>query len=154
MSAYSDTITVAYNGETVTIEPIEECKYDVNEVQFLNRYGALEILHFYKAQKERISVQGDTFKNNYTNGTSYTTYVHQNKRINVSGNTKTTIETGPLSENYNATIKELMLSEFVWLNGKPVNIASDSLEYKTRLVDRLISYSIDFEYAYDEISNV
>jgi hypothetical protein len=71
---------------------------------------------------------------------------HSNKKIK--------IETGFLNEDYNATIQELLQSEKVWMNGNPINVVSNSLEFKTRLIDKLISYSIDFEYAYDEINNV
>ena len=151
---YTDLITVAFAGETITIEPVEECKYDVNQIQFINKFGVFELMHSYKVKKDSISIDSEKFKNNYTNGTSYNTTKHQLQRFNAMGNRKTNVETGFMNEEYNQTIEELLLSEYVWMNGKPVNIDTSSLDFKTRIVDKLISYSLDFEYAYDEINNV
>lgn len=154
LGAYSSTVTVVYGGETVYIELIEECKYEVSDVQFVNRFGVIESMHFYKAQKESLTVTSSDFKNAYTNGISYDVNKHQIKQFNKKSNRKVTIETGFLTPYYNETVQELMQSENVWVNGKPVNVVTGSLEFKTRVVDKLISYSFDFEYAYDEINNV
>lgn len=154
MADYSSPFTVSFGGESITIEPVDECKYDLCELQFINRYGVNEVIHFYKAKVETLTVERETFKNNYYNGTSFDTAKHQIQNYNVRSNKKFRIETGFLNEDYNATIQELLQSEAVWMNGKPINVDSGSLEFKTRLVDKLISYSIEFQYAYDEINNV
>lgn len=154
LSGYTNNVEVVYEGASINVEIIEECKYDIKAVQFLNRFGVLESMDFYKASKESITVESKDFKNNYTNGVSYDTNVHQLKRFNVTSNKMVNVETGFLNPNYNTTIEELLQSEFVWLNGVPVNVKTSSLEYKTRIVDKLISYSIDFEYAFDNINNV
>lgn len=151
---YTDNITVAYDGEAINIELIEECKYPINPVQFLNRFGVIEQMHFYKALKETINTNSENFKNAYTNGVSYDTKRHQKQVFNKMLNKSIKIETGYLNPDYNETIQELMQSEKVWINLKPVNVTSNSLEFKTRIVDKLISYSINFEYAFDEINNV
>lgn len=68
------------------------------------------------------------------------------------------IETDFLNEDYNQTIEQLMLSEVAWIRSgnvtRPINVDTSSLEYKTRVVDKLISYSISFEYANNVINNV
>lgn len=151
---YTGTIEVSFEGETILIELVEECKYDVSQVQFLNRFGAIELLHTYKVRKDSFSTTNDNFKNNYTNGTSYNTDVHQIKKYNVNGNQTFTLETGHLTQDYNQTIEELLMSEYVWVNGIPCNVTSKSLDYKTRIVDKLITYTIEFEYAFDQINNV
>jgi hypothetical protein len=151
---YDGIITVAYAGESIQIEIIEECKYPVRECQFVNRYGVNEVMHFYKAATVSISIKSDNFKNNYTNGVSYSTERHQMQRHNVRSNRKVTIETGFLNPHYNDTVAELLQSEKVWLDGVPVNVDTNSLDFKTRIVDKLISYSINFEYAFDQINNV
>jgi hypothetical protein len=151
---YQGSITVVFGGETIFIELIEECKYEVKEFQFLNRFGAMESIHFYKSSMESLSVKSNTFKNNYTNGVSYDTSIHQIKRTDVTANKSIKVETGFLNPYYNETIQELLQSEKVWMNAKPVNIKTESLEFKTRAIDKLISYSLDFDYAFDEINNV
>jgi len=157
-SSYTGNITVNYDGESTIIELITECKYEVKEIQFINRFGMLESLHFYKTKKDSISTKSTKFKNAYTNGVSYDVLNHQIKEYNKTSNKSTTIETGFLNEDYNLTMQELIESEHVWLREgsviSPVNVKTSSLQFKTRIVDKLISYSIEFEYAFDEINNV
>ena len=51
-----------------------------------------------------------------------------------------------------------MLSERVWSFADgiftPLKLGSKSLEYKTRMKDRLINYEIEFEYAFNDLNNV
>ena len=51
-----------------------------------------------------------------------------------------------------------MLSELVWVQigvaVYPINIVTNSLEKKTQINDKLVNYSLDFEFAYDIINNV
>jgi len=58
----------------------------------------------------------------------------------------------------NQTIEELFLSENVWIRyeGKtlPVMPKSKQLLYKTSLNDKLINYTIEFNFAFDKINNV
>ena len=80
------------------------------------------------------------------------------RKFNVNGNTKIKVSSGFVDEGNNEAFKQLLLSERVWfyINSEfiPVNVASTSLEYKTKLNDKLINYEIDFDYAYNEINNV
>lgn len=151
---YTGTVTVDYDGESVAIEIINECKYPVNEVQFINKYGVFEAVHFYKTKKETFTTKSESFKSQFTDGVSYDTKAHQIRRYNVMSNKTVAIETGFLNQEYNDTIEELLQSENVWIDGVPVNPKTSSLELKTRAVDRLISYNINFEYAFDQISSV
>ena len=63
-----------------------------------------------------------------------------------------------VKENMNQTIEELFFSENVWIRyeGKtlPINPSSKSLQYKTVLNDKLINYTVDFEFAFDKINNI
>jgi len=54
-----------------------------------------------------------------------------------------------------------MLSEQVWLEKLdgtddvfPVNVTTQSLQYKTSVNDKLVQYTLNFEYAFDKINNV
>ena len=151
---YTGVITVSFDGETIEIEIINECKFPVNEVQFINKYGVFEAVHFYKAKKENFTTTSEMYKSQFTNGVSYDTKQHQIKKYNVGSNKKVSIETGFLNQDYNDTIEELMQSENVWIDGVPVNVTTQNLPLKTREVDKLISYNIEFEYAFDQISSV
>ena len=59
-----------------------------------------------------------------------------------------------MDENYSELITDLMLSETILLDNKPVKIKTQSSELKNSLKDKLINYEIDFEYNYDLINNV
>jgi hypothetical protein len=68
------------------------------------------------------------------------------------------MNTGFVSEEYNKVIKELMLSEQVWVRKDneilPINVKSKSLTYKTSVNDKLINYTIEFDYSFDKINNI
>ncbi len=68
------------------------------------------------------------------------------------------MNTGYVDEGQFEPIKQIMLSELMWAEigvaVYPINVITSSLEKKTRTNDRLVNYSLDFEFAYDMINNV
>lgn len=78
--------------------------------------------------------------------------------LNTTAREVFTSNTGFVNELMNESFKELMLSEKVWatINGivNPVVINSSQLQYKTSLNDKLINYTIEFEYAFDLINSI
>ena len=50
-----DNVLITYDDSsttTITIEPVEECKYPVNKITFINRWGETQDLLFFKKYKE------------------------------------------------------------------------------------------------------
>lgn len=151
--ATTDTyILIEYNGVVKTLLITDECRYTPQDIAFQNKEGAIQILTFFKTKKDSISINSEKYEGNRGHGN------HQNIRFNVNGQSKFSVSSGFVSEDRNEDIKQLLLSERVWLldNGIeiPLNIASNSQEFKTRQNDRLINYIIDFDYAFNEINNV
>jgi hypothetical protein len=76
----------------------------------------------------------------------------------VQGKSKFKVNSGFIEESMNETVRQLLLSERVWMYSNeiftPLNVAGKSLEYKTRQKDRLINYEIDFDYAFNEINSI
>jgi len=68
------------------------------------------------------------------------------------------MNTGFIKENMNQTIEELFYSENVYIRYENKTLAvipkSKSLQYKTSLNDKLINYTVDFDFAFDRINNV
>lgn len=64
------------------------------------------------------------------------------------------MNTGWIEEIHNETIQELMLSETILLDNKPVTIKTKSNQLKTDLNDKNINYAIDFDYAYNLLNYV
>lgn len=146
--------------KTITVTNLCEPKYTPFKITFANKYGAFQDLYFFKRTSETTNVTDETFKRNtIANATStYKTYEGQRQRYNVNSQTSLSMNTGFVKEDMNQTIEELFFSENVWIRyeGKtlPVIPASKSLQYKTVLNDKLINYTVNFEFAFDRINNV
>lgn len=153
-----DYITVTDSVNEWTFEVVTECKYTPEKILFLNRYGAYELFTFFKAKKESIKVSGEDFNNSYVSGGSYDVQRHQKQMYNMQSSESFELNTDYLPEEENERIKELMQSDSVYLitggTPVPINVKTDSLELKTRINDKLINYSLSFEYAYNKINNI
>ena len=159
LSATTDNyLTVDFGTDTYTFEIIDECRYDTLPVYFVNKYGAIESLTLNKKRSDTISIEKNDFVNNYVSGGTFDITQHQKQKINVIGRETFTVNSGYILEDENELYKQLMLSEKVWIyenNGYvPVNITNSNLEFKTRVNDKLINYTIEFEYAFNTIQNV
>lgn len=146
--------------KTIRITNICEPKYTPYKITFVNKYGAFQDLYLFKKAKESLQVTSDLYKRNIiSNSTStYSTNEGQRERYNVNANTSLVLNTGFIKESMNKTIEELFLSENVWIRYEnktlPIIPKSESLEFKTVLNDRLINYTINFDFAFDKINNV
>jgi hypothetical protein len=148
-------IEIVYNGETITLLIEEECRYTPIDIFFQNKEGAEQVITFFKKSTESLSITSEEYESN--NGQP-SLGNHQVTKFNIQGKTKLKVNSGFVSEEMNETFKQLVFSERVWKYESgvftPLNIASSSLEYKTRANDRLINYEIDFNYAFNEINNI
>jgi tRNA U34 2-thiouridine synthase MnmA/TrmU len=107
-------------------------------------------------------VTKDSFKANTLNfGTTQLTYgtnIAQNKDFNVNGNKSIKLNTGFVSEGFNVVIKELIMSENIWIHENnsvyPLKAKTESLQMKKSVNDKLIDYAIDFEYSFDTINSI
>lgn len=148
-------IEITYNGETITLLITDECRYTPIDIFFQNKEGAEQVLTFFKAQTESLSVTSEEFQANRGQANLGN---HQYIKYNVQGRQKLKVNSGFVNEEMNETFKQLFLSERIWKyeNGifTPLNLSSKSFEYKTRQKDRLINYELEFEYAFNEINNI
>ena len=138
-------IKVSNGTESVFIYLEDENKYEVNEVKFINSYGVIQILPFYSERKDKLTINKETYK-----AKSFKTN-HKYVNFNLNGRDSFTLQSNYHSEDSNNAFEALMLSEFVWCNDVPVNIKSSNISYKTRVSDKLISYSIELEVSRDKI---
>ena len=155
-----DTIYVnGTNGvDIIKIENIQECKYQPYKLTFINKFGALQSIWFFKRTNETLTTKKEDFKRNIVVNGSYDTSRHQQKVLTKNGNEKLTLNTGYYPESYNDVFKQMQLSEDNWIeiNNKtlPINVSGSSLAFKTQLNDKLINYTIEIEFAYDTINNI
>lgn len=142
----------------LSVETIEECKYQPKEVHFVNRYGVEETFWFFKKNIKSITVEKETYRPNIASSYASGILSHQYQDYNVNGREKIVLNTGFVNESFSENIKQLMLSEKVWVyeNGikRPVNVATSEMELRTHTNDKLINYTMEFEFSNEIINNV
>jgi hypothetical protein len=161
-----DKITVLDdNGlsATVLVNTIDECKYEPKKVSFINRFGVLQDMYFFKKAVEKITIKKSSYKSHVLDtNMDYSINTHVNRDFNINGDESITLSSGYLSEEYNQVFKELMLSEKVWVTNViesgeqvlPINVKTSNITYKTSLNDKLVEYSIEFDNSFNVINNI
>lgn len=154
----SDT-SINAGGHIITIERICDTKFSPIKMIFLNKFGAYQDMWFDKKSVSRISADGDTYKGSTINGLGiYNVSSHNTSILSKNGSESVTVNTGFMDEVMYYPMKELMLSEKVWvkINDQilPINITTNTLTNKTKVNDKLIQYSLDFTYSFDIINNI
>ena len=144
----------------IVLKEICEPKYTPIRVIFYNKYGALQDIWFDKKSTQSLTTSSESYKANIIDyaAFSYNVNKHSVRRYNVEAKESITLNTGFIVEDLNEPIKQLLMSEQVWIdNGTnvfPVIIKTSSLQEKTSVNDKLIQYTIDFDYAFDKIQNI
>lgn len=137
----------------VNFEKVCEPKYTPITCNFINRFGGWEFLTFFKANSSSIDVTSKDF-NMLPSSINYNVLQGQKRVFNSQGKQKIKCNTGWVDENYFDLIQDLLLSETVLLDNKPVIVKSQSSEYKTNIKDKNINYEIEFEYNFGLINDV
>jgi len=182
-----DNVLITYDGSsttTITLAPIQECKYPVHKITFVNRWGAMQDLFFFKKSTETLDARRENFNASIfkartvtktleegeeigEEGTcvetisynNYSTTAHAKKTFNANATESISLNTGFVSELMNPYFEELMVSEYIWLTDSsnviyPVNLKDSSFTYKTGLNDRLINYTMNFEKSFALVNNI
>jgi hypothetical protein len=137
----------------ITVEQVCEPKYTPVVCTFINRYGGWQYLTFFKSNSTAIETKGNDYKL-MPASFNYNPQIGQKRTFNTDGTQTIKLNTGWVEENYSELIKDLMLSETILLDGKPVILKTKSTALKTGLNDKNINYEIEFEYAFSLINNV
>lgn len=144
--------------ETHNFTVKDECKYPLVNCIFKNKFGFWQTIPFNKLSKKSIDFTNENYNGLISNYGSYSLNSHVKQTYNVNGREKITVNTDFIPEEYNALFTELFLSEFIYLEESgqvlPVNLVKNSFEKKTKLKDKLIQYSLDFEYSFDILNNI
>ena len=165
---------------TILTTEIEECKYPVNKITFVNRWGAMQDLFFFKKSIESLESRSENFNRSIfqaravqleppeTPGddcqetltfNTYSTTAHAKKTFNANATESIVLNSGFVNELMNPFFEELMVSENIWLtdssaNIYPVNLKDSSFTKKTGLNDRLINYTMNFEKSFALVNNI
>jgi len=160
----SSTYSAATGTAIETVYPIYTCepKYTNYKVSFINKFGAIQDLYFNKKRTDDLNVRRDDYNtstiSSSSSGVSYNTYDATNIVQDVAATKSLTLNTGFLKEEYNEIMRQLFQSENVWVRENnqtlPIKIKDSSFAYKTHLNDKLVNYTVQFEYAFDGINNI
>jgi len=160
-----DTITITSTcglAQTVviTLQEIECGKYDDFRVIFYNKYGALQDFYMSKKSQKTLKVKSDDYNRNIFNraNNNYNIAKHQKYTFNLRANQSITLNSEFLPETFNLLVEQLFISEQVWISlvniVQPVVVGSRSLKYKTHINDKLIQYTVDFDFSNSYLNNV
>lgn len=146
----------------VFINYIEECKNTPYKITFINKFGVLQDIWMFGRRKESAEASRESFKVNTiqstTASTFYPTYSPTDKIYNVNAKKSLTLNTGFVCEDYNEVIQQLLFSEKVWIHEDnkvfPITPKDNTVEYKTNLYEKVLNYTISFDYGYSEINLV
>lgn len=131
--------------------PTCEDKYTAHNCDFVNKYGVWQRIVFFKASRKNYEMSNTSY-NLMPADTNYDTTEARKRVFNVNGVDKITVNTGWVEESYSDVIKQLMNSETIKLDNKPVNILTKSIELQEGINKNNINYTLDFEYAYNAIN--
>jgi len=164
-----DEIVVGYDTDAgsaahiIKVRNLDCSIYDPIRVTFVNKYGALQDLWFDKKSVNSIEVQSSDYKSSVMNLSSltYDTSAHQNRVLDLVGKESITMNTGYIDESFNEVFRQLMLSEQVWMTRLtdkeevlPLRPKTQSLQFKTRTNDKLVNYTVEFDFAFDKINTI
>ena len=159
-NTFTTTDTSITVGTTnITISRVCEPKYNPIKLTFINKFGALQDMWMFKKDTKDIKISKERFNRSTINSFgAYSTHKHQKRTLSAIGNESMTVNTGYIDESLNSVIKQLLLSDQCWvtLNSQvlPIDINTESLTYKNSVNDKLINYTLTFDFAFDTINNI
>ena len=134
--------------------PKEACKYTPIKCDFVNKFGQYQRLWFYAASNEKLNVTSNEYNTLQTSLTNYNTKQGQRHEFNLNGKKSIKVNTDWVDESFNLTLKELMLSEKILIDGYPSKLVTKSTELYNNIITKQINYTLDFDFNYNTINDV
>jgi hypothetical protein len=135
-----------------------EVKYQPYQLSFINRYGVLDYLTFFKRSDERGTFEQDSYQKSIYNDafTSPSTSIGKYQSFNVNSRNSYTLNTGFVGEDHDEVIEDILMSENVCLRieGEWVSVVPErgTIEYQKNVNEKLINYTLTFTKAFDQRS--
>jgi hypothetical protein len=155
---YADGNKVEFKDNVGTVlatyyfRPSDACKYEPVVIDFVNIHGAWQREFMMKASRTNIEVQESKY--HLMQPVNYTTTKGTIGVFNKNGKQSVSVNTGWVSEDWNETLRQLMLSERILVDGKPATLKTQGTELFEHINEKLINYKLDFEYANFIVNNI
>jgi hypothetical protein len=148
--------------ETRYIRCLDECKYTPHRVSFLNKFGVMQDLWFFKRRDDSFEAERDDYKRSILNigstGVSYSQYDHSKQATDVRASEMLKMNTGFITEDHNEVIKQLMVTEHCWIHQDgditPVVPKTTSFQEKKEVNEKLINFTVEFTVANNYIQDI
>jgi hypothetical protein len=147
------------SNKKITYNVVCATKYPNVRVKFKNRFGQFDYFNFNMVSRQSFNTERRTYQPQLgTWGSSTLSYQPYNSStLNYISDSKQAIsvQTDWVSQDYNDIFKQLLVSdEIYWIydagygyeNLRPITISTDSITFKTGVVDKLIQYGFDFNF--------
>lgn len=138
---------------TYTFNEVCEPKYTPMNLDFVNRYGAWQRLVLFKASFNMMDMSNTEF-NMMSPTPAYSTLLARRKTFNTNGSEKVRVNTGFVDESYSEVIKQVLFSETILLDDRPVKVNSKSQELHKSINKKVINYELTFDYASPMINTI
>lgn len=149
------------------IREIEECKYDPLKVSFLNKFGVIQDLWFFKRSDRGMNVERDEHRKttiqHLATGTNFNTYDNPTMLLSSRAKKTLTMNTGFVSEDHNEVIKQLLNTEFCWVHQPnqfgfteptPAKPTSLSFTEQQEVNEKLLNFTLGFELSHNFIQDI
>lgn len=161
ISTSSDWYSIQpYSGSTALGTPVYysvvcKQKYPNIRIKWKNRYGQFDFFSFYMVNRQSFSTEKRSYQPQLGTWTAptltYTQYDSSNLNYIVDSKQTLQVNTDWIDEDYNEIFKQLLVSEEIyWVKSEtdllPLTINTDSVTFKTGVVDKVIQYTMDFDF--------
>jgi hypothetical protein len=154
VQAYEDLLAL---GTPILFNVECEKKYPNVRIKWKNRFGQFDFLNFNLVSRESFNTDIRTFQRQIgswgSKTLSYNNYDSSTQNYSADSTQTISVNSDWLSEDYNDILKQLMVSdEIYWIYDetsgdlRPITITTNSITFKTHVVDKLIQYSFDFQF--------
>lgn len=144
-------------GSSIRYELTCNQKYPNIRIKWKNRYGQFDFFNFNMVNTKTFNVNRSVYQPQIGSwgGSSLTYNDYDSNNLNYLVDTQESIRVNSdwVSEDYNDIFKQLLVSdEIYWVydeaNGyvRPITIKTNSIQFKTGVVDKVIQYAFDFDY--------
>jgi hypothetical protein len=152
IQAFSGSVAL---GTPIYFDVVCKQKYPNVRIKWKNRYGQFDWFDFYMVNKQSFSTTVRGYQpqlGTFSGPTlSYNQYDSSNLNYIVDSKQSISVNTFWVPDSYNEIFKQLLVSEEIyWVKSQtdlaPLTIATDSLTFKTGVVDKVIQYGFDFDF--------
>lgn len=139
---------------SVKYKPTQECRYDVIAVDFVNKFGAWQRQHFFKASYVTSEYVGETYNLKPAQYPDYLVSEGQRKEFNVNAKISIKLNSGFVDDSFAYIIDQILKSEKILVNGIPVTRKTKQLDFQREINTKMINYTLEFEASFNDINNV